>query len=239
MDTLIYAFLAAASTIIGGSLPLIRRDLGDRMRSIVVAFAAGVLLSVGINEMIPESFLAAGRVALIGASAGFILLYLIERVTVIHVCRDEDCDIHTFGNVALGGIGFHSMLDGFAIAVGFELEPEVGLAVAGAVLVHRFPDGVSIAAVALASRYSRSRAWLLLGIIALLALVGAAFGAAIGSVSETIIGIGLGISAGSFLYVATADLLPIAHRNFRDYGVPIAFLAGFAGILLLTSLIEG
>lgn len=239
MEIFVYSLLAAASTVIGGSLPLIRSDLSERLRSLVVAFAAGVLLSVGLNELVPESFEAAGRGALVAASVGFIVLYLVERVTTIHVCRDKECDIHTFGNIALIGIGFHSMLDGFAIAVGFGVRPEVGLAVAGAVLVHRFPDGVSIAAVALANRYSRGRAWAVLVAIGLLALLGAALGLAVGQVSLAVLGLGLGLSAGTFIYVATADLLPIAHRNFGDYGVPIAFLIGFAGIFLLASLVEG
>lgn len=232
--------IAAVSTVVGGSLPLIRGELSQRAESWVIALAAGILLSVSLNEMIPESFEAAGEAALLGASAGFIVLYILERITTIHACRDEHCDIHAiFGLTALVGIGVHSLFDGFAIAVGFEFSPVLGLSIAGAVLVHRFPDGISVAAVALSNRYPRPRIWLLLAAIGALAILGAVVGLGMGTASTVVLGAALGISAGTFLYIATADLLPIAHRNYRDLGVPVAFLLGFVGIYFLLRLVEG
>lgn len=232
MTSLLYATLAAIFTIVGGSLPLARRDLGERALSLLIAFSAGVLLSAGINEMMPESFELAGTTAAIGVSAGFILLYLSEKVTMVHACREQGCRVHPFGFFAIIGIGFHTALDGFAIAVSTEADAELGAVVAIAVLAHRFPSGVSFAGVMLACDYTRRRAWATLTVLGLLAIVGAAVGLLFADVPESVLGFAIGLSAGSFLYISTSDLLPVAHEHgWGDYGVPLSFTAGFAVML--------
>lgn len=239
MTAILLAFLAALFTIAGGALPLARRGMGERGLSLLVAFSAGVLLSTGINVMLPESYDLAGVASVLGVSAGFVLLYLTERVTVVHACRVHGRHIHTLSVFAVIGIGFHMVLDGFAIAVSGQAEASLGAVVALAVLAHRFPAGISFAGVMLSSNYERSRAWITMIVLALLAPVGAAAGLLFSSVSDELLGFAIGLSAGTFLYISTSDLLPVAHeRGWRDYGVPLAFAAGFA-IMLVASLLLG
>ena len=239
MTALLLALLASCFTIAGGSLPLLKREMGERGISLLIAFSAGVLLSAGINDMLPESFDLAGSTAAIGVSAGFILLYLIEKVTMVHACREQGCKVHPFGFFALVGIGFHTMLDGFSIAVSGSVKASLGLVVAFAVLAHSFPSGVSVAGVMLSCGYKRKKAWGVLLILALQAVVGALVGLFFADASEAVLGFAIGLSAGTFVYISTSDLLPVAHEtNWRDYGVPLAFTAGFA-LMLATALALG
>lgn len=239
MIVLLYATLAAIFTIVGGSLPLAHRNLGARGLSLLIAFSAGVLLSAGINEMMPESFELAGTMAALGVSAGFILLYLAEKVTMVHACREQGCKVHPFGLFAIAGIGFHTALDGFAIAVSSEAGTELGAVVAIAVLAHRFPSGISFAGVMLSSGYSRGRAGMTLMVLGLLIIAGSGVGLLLGSVSTDVLGFAIGLSAGSFLYISTSDLLPVAHEHgWGDYGVPLSFAAGF-GVMLAAALALG
>ena len=232
LTSLLLACLAAGFTVAGGSLPLAHRNLGDRGISLLVAFSAGVLLSAGINDMFPESYKLASGSAVIGVSAGFVLLYLSEKVTMVHACREQGCRVHPFGFFALAGIGFHTALDGFSIAVSGKAQASLGLVVAFAVLAHSFPSGVSVAGVMLSCGYKRSRAWWVLVILAVQAVIGAIAGLLFAEASDRALGIGIGLSAGTFLYISTSDLLPIAHEtNWRDYGVPLAFAFGFALML--------
>lgn len=239
MTSLLLATLAAGFTIAGGSLPLARKQLGERGISLLVAFSAGVLLSAGINDMFPESYKLASGSAVIGVSAGFMLLYLTEKVTMVHACREQGCKVHPFGFFALAGIGFHTMLDGFSIAVSGEARASLGLVVAFAVLAHSFPSGVSVAGVMLSCGYRRSKAWWVLTALAVQAVVGAVVGLFFAGASDQVLGVGVGLSAGTFLYISTSDLLPIAHEtNWHDYSVPLAFTAGFA-LMLVTALAMG
>ncbi|MFQ5823756.1 MAG: ZIP family metal transporter [bacterium] len=231
MFILFFSFLAAGATMLGGGIPLLHKRLSKKSLTLLVAFSAGILLSTGLNHMVVESYAEAGRWAMLSVSLGFIVLYGYEKLAMIHACREEHCDIHPFGHAALFGMGFHSFLDGFAIAVSFEFEKTLGFLVIVAVLLHRLPTGISTASIMLANQFRKAKAWKTLGIIAGLAVVGALFGILIPINEQFFLSLAVGLSGGTFLYIATSDLLPIAHENNQDYRVPLFFLLGFLGIL--------
>lgn len=231
MIAILFASLAALFTILGGSIPLSRKSFEHETLTLLVAFSAGVLLSTGLNHMLPDSFSAAGRWAPVSVSAGFLLLYLSEKVTMIHACQEEECQAHEFGRFALLGIGFHSFLDGFAIAVSLAFGVSLGILVIVAVLLHRLPTGISIASVMLVNHYPLKRAWFGLILIGFLAIVGAFIGLILPVKDSATLPAAVGLTAGTFVYISTSDLLPMAHQSTRDYRVPIAFLVGFLGML--------
>lgn len=238
MTALLFALLAACTTIIGGGIPLSQRRISHQHLTLLVAFSAGVLLSTGLNHMLRDSLVAAPEWTAVSVSLGFLMLYLIEKVTMIHACREEECDVHEFGRFALAGIGFHSFLDGFAIAVSLAFEVELGMLVIAAVLLHRLPTGISIATVMLINRCPVKRAWIGLVTIGLLAVVGAAAGLLLPVRPGSYLPAAVGLAAGTFLYISTSDLLPMAHHGTRDYRVPAAFSIGFVAILV-ESLLPG
>jgi len=232
MKPLLFSLIAASATLIGGGIPLLNRRLSDKNLTLLVAFSAGVLLSTGLNHMLPVSFVKGGRWTMLAVSCGFLILYGYERVSMVHACREHDCKVHHFGTAALVGIGFHSFFDGFAIAVSFELEPALGFFVISAVVLHRLPTGISIACLLLANHYETRRAWRILALLAGLTVVGALMGTFSSLGDPFHLSLAVGLSAGTFLYISTSDLLPIAHQNLRDYRVPLLFLVGFLGILV-------
>ncbi len=231
MQVILFAVLAAGSTVVGGAIPLLHKPLSERNLTLLVAFSAGVLLSTGLNHMIAESVRAAGHWGALAVSTGFLTLYCYEKVSMVHACREHDCTAHHFGPAALVGMGFHSLLDGFAIAVSFEFEPTLGLLVIAAVILHRIPTGFSTVCIMLSHKFSEKRAWRVLSAIAGLAILGAVAGLAIPFNDPFYLSLAVGLSGGTFLYISTSDLLPMAHENNQDYRVPIFFLIGFLGVL--------
>ncbi len=231
INILFFSFLAAGATIIGGGIPLLHKKLSEKQLTLLVAFSAGVLLSTGLNHMVAESVAEAGRWAMLSVSIGFVVLYGYEKMAMVHACREHDCHVHSFGGSALVGMGFHSFLDGFAIAVSFEFEKTLGVLVIAAVILHRLPTGISMAASMLSNQYNQTKAWITLTTIASLSIVGALAGTLIPIHETLVLSLAVGLSGGTFLYISTSDLLPMAHENAQDYRVPIAFLVGFLGIL--------
>lgn len=232
---LLYSGIAALFTMMGGAIPLAHRRLSKKALGVLIAFSGGMLLSTGLNHMIVDSFGILGAHAMLCASLGFLLMYGLEKVTMIHACREEDCHVHHFGGAALMGIGFHSFLDGFAIAVSLKFDMALGTMVLLAVLLHRLPDGFSIATVMLANQYPARKAWAVLSLLAGLAVAGTLAGLVSVFNSLTVehyLSIAIGISAGTFIYIATSDLIPMAHQNSRDYRVPLAFTVGFLGTMM-------
>ncbi|OGW14947.1 MAG: hypothetical protein A3G93_14475 [Nitrospinae bacterium RIFCSPLOWO2_12_FULL_45_22] len=238
MKILLFSLLAALFTVAGGGLPLLKKNLGPRGLSLLVAFSAGVLLSAGINHMIAESYEVIGKWSLLSVSLGFIIVYLLEKGSMIHSCREVGCEVHYIGGFALLGIGFHNLLDGIAIAVSMELRFALGAVVVMAVLLHSFPTGISISSIMLANGYSLSRSWSILGLLGGIMVFGTLLGLQIPPHAENLLGMGIGMSAGTFLYIASADLLPLAHQNNQDYAVPASFLFGFITILLTAHLLH-
>lgn len=238
MQAVLYSFLAAGAMVLGGGIPLLHKKLSDRALSLLVAFSGGVLLSTGLNHMVAESYAASGRMAMLAVSAGFLILYGYEKLAMVHACREQGCKVHTFGSAALVGLGFHSFLDGFAIAVSFGFDQTLGLIVGGAVVLHRLPTGLSTACILLANNYKEQRAWRVLAAIAGLAVVGAVTGALLPFKEHIYLSLAVGLSGGTFLYIATSDLLPMAHENNQDYRVPFFFFLGFLTVLA-TSFLYG
>jgi len=234
MNVLLFALMAAGATVVGGSIPLLHKEMSEKQLTLLIAFSAGILLSTGLNHMLAESVALAGHLGMLAVSIGFILLYGYEKISMVHACREQNCQVHPFGRGALIGMGFHSFLDGFAIAVSFGLQQTLGVFVIIAVVLHRLPTGISLAAILLAHHYSSRKAWLALSTIAALAVLGALAGMLIPFSSVLLLSLAVGLSSGTFLYISTSDLLPMAHENVQDYRVPIFFLIGFLGILAVS-----
>lgn len=153
---------------------------------------------------------------------------------MIHSCRERCCKAHSFGYAALIRIGFHSFLDGFAIAISFEFEKTLGFMVIMAVILHRLPTGISLTAILLSHGYKESKAWVILIIVSLLAIIGGIVGVVIELSNTFILSLAIAFSGGLFIYISTTNLIPIAHKNNQDYRVPIFFLIGFFSIMAIS-----
>src|SRR5436189_212573 len=111
-----------------------------------------------------------------------------------------------------------------ALGAGFIIGRALGLLLFAAILLHKAPEGFTIASVVLAARGTRRQAILAASAVGLATLVGglAIFG------ERTLVGPALAVSAGVTLYVAASDLVPEVNR---EQGTAVA-LTVFAGVVL-------
>ncbi|NWW41995.1 S39A6 protein, partial [Panurus biarmicus] len=142
------------------------------------------------------------------------------------------------------GDGVHNLTDGLAIGAAFSHSLSSGLSTALAVLCHELPHELGDLAVLLRAG-TAPRSVLLLNLLsALLSCLGAVAGVALGRSGTPLAPWLLTATAGIFLYVALADMLPEALRGCAE-GTWSRFLlqnAGFllgAGIMLGIALAEG
>ncbi len=216
-------------SLVGGFLPLLR-ELSQKTLALLLSFSAGVLLGAVFFHMIPE----AGRIlddslgwAVLG---GFLLIFVLERFVFVHACEERDCDIHQMGIPAFLGISLHSLLDGVALGAGL-LIPQLGPVVLLAVIIHKMPDGISISSILLTAGWNRRS----VGVLNLLFSLTTPLGALIAylflsTVAEESVALAIGISAGTFLAIATADLLPQVHRIDERNPMTLIFLLGGLGV---------
>ncbi len=233
MTSVLLAAAVALATILGGFLPLYTR-LKEIDFRYLIGFAAGVMLSTAFFEIIPE-VKEFHDVTAFSLALGFFLLYVLEKSILIHTCGESECEVHTpIGWVSLIGIGAESLVDGMAIAVGFAQSTALGTAIAIAVLIHEIPRGFSTTIIMQQSGYSRKRIFGALGIDSLLTPVGALIAL---SFPPTFFGPIVAFTAGTFIYVGAADLLPDAHRRF-NIKVILSVLLGAATIPLIALLVD-
>jgi zinc and cadmium transporter len=224
-------------SLVGGFLPLLQ-ELSQKALALLLSFSAGVLLGAVFFHMLPETGKVLNNDVGWPILAGFLLIFVMERFVFVHACEEFECDIHQMGIPAFLGISLHSLLDGFALGAGLIL-PQLGPVVLLAVIIHKMPDSMSLSSILLSAGWTRRKVALLNLLFSLTTPVGALIAYLFfRSLSEENIAVALGISAGTFLAIATADILPQVHRIEQRNPMTLIFLVGGLIVSWLGKLVE-
>jgi zinc and cadmium transporter len=200
--------------------------LGDAVRVRLVpwliSYAVGTLLGVSLLALLPEALLLLPPARALGTLlAGVLVFFLLEKLVLWRHCHDsQECELHTSSAASLVIVGdaFHTFVDGALIAAAVITSIPLGITTALAVVAHEIPQEVGDVAILLRAGYTRMRAFTL----NLMSGVGGVLGACLMLLaSQSMPGVlpyVLAFAAGSFLYVAMADLIPDLHRGGLDGG---------------------
>ncbi len=232
------AFVSALS-LIGVVTIAVSKERLSRMVFFLVALASGALLGDSFIHLIPEAFetLGAQHSSLL-ALAGIAAFFALEKIFRWHHGHHEEDSLGgenrhhpearrtaSLGRLILVSDGVHNFIDGIILAGSFLVSVPVGIATALAVVLHEIPQEIGDFGVLLHAGYSRGEALFFNFLSALTAFAGvfAAFliGAGIERFSQAMIP----FAAGSFLYIATSDLLPEI-KEHRSVGSSLVELLG-------------
>src|SRR5918994_5820131 len=186
-----FGLLAAGANLLGG-LVLIKSGahrFGERFLKYLVALGAGFMLAAIFIEIIPESVgiwteTLNGRSsaeAVVGAMtlllAGYLVIQLFEHTIAPHFhfgaeTHPESLIRPAAAYTAVGGLFIHTFFDGVSIAAAFLVSFRVGLLVFVAILLHKMPEGFTVASIMLASGRSNRKALLATGAIGAATLAG-------------------------------------------------------------------
>lgn len=229
-----YSILIIGISLIGGLMPLFNRK--TQYIKQFISFGAGTFIAAVFLRMLPESIELANEKVSYAVFAGFLLLYIIERFVMIHICEAGECDYHTIGLSAFFGLSLHSFIDGVALGSGIEASPELGAIILFAILAHKAPAAFSLTSVMLHANYNKKEIIKFLIIFSIMVPLGAIISSLVlRSLTENILGIAIAFSAGTFLHIAVSDLLPEVHkaRSGRNISL-VVFLIGIAIVYLST-----
>jgi zinc and cadmium transporter len=211
-----------------------------------VAFAVGALLGDAFIHLIPETFAdEASRVPPLGRSllvlAGMLLFFVVEKLLrhhhllhshshpdELHAARPELAAINVLGDA------IHNFIDGALIGASYLASPTLGVATTIAVLLHEIPQELGDFGILVHSGLGVRKAALVNLASAGVAIVGTAVSLVLGSLAqEAITGTLLPVTAGGFVYLAAADLIPeLQHdRTLRALVVQTSLIA--AGIAVM------
>ncbi len=259
---LLIAILVAGA--LGAVLPLRERRAAtsERLLGWGNAFAAGVLLAAGLVHMLPDAdrtWTSLGHTyptAFALAGLAFVFMLLVEHVLLPEQAHEEmhapsgerfariaERSQHSGDAVAayavLIALSIHSLLAG--LALGAEADLSRALVIWIAIIAHKtaggFALGISLARSGLPTRQS----WILVALFAVATPAGGVVGAILGELVEGRLGASLeatflSIASGTFVYVATFDILrdefPAPGGRFAKWCVLTAGVASMSALAL-------
>ena len=235
-----WALITFATPLIIAFLPLVKVKITERVLHLMLGFSAGILSAVTFVDILPEAFASAKELSILpiyvssGVGIGFFILLLAERYLLgseeihgRHFIHDKPARDPSHGLMAVGALTFHGFMDGFVIPIGFSAGPSVGIIVSLAIALHQIPDSFAALSVSLRGTASRKQAFLSVLATALDTPVGIVFGLLLVSLGNFMIPLGLGLSAGTFIYVSAVDLVPELQHETRSKLVLLSMALGF------------
>lgn len=236
MLALLFTSITAISTVIGGWIAVRHR----RRLHVLLGFGAGVLLGASFFDLLPEAIEAATkrgwtlRTTLALPVFGFLLFYGAERFLEAHICPTGDCEGEArrrIGRMSAIGLIGHSAIDGASIAAATFVSWRTGLIVALGIIAHDLSDGLNTMMLVTHGEPAGPREYMFLFADALAPVAGGLL-VLESRLSAQVVIVLLGLTSGCFLFTATDDLLPEAHRRSPGFMVPLATLGGvlFIGI---------
>jgi zinc transporter ZupT len=225
--SLAFGATAAAANVVGGLVVVARRHWNEMFLKYFLGLGAGFMLAATFLRMMPASFaLSSSAPALI--LAGYFLVQFFEHTLAPHFHFGEERHDDVMVNPAVGisaliGLSIHTFFDGVSIASGFLVSAPLGLLIFFAVVLHKIPEGVTVASIALASGRGKRGA-----LISAFVLAGATMAGVLGmNRFAGAVGYALPLSTGVTLYVAASDLIPEVNEE-RGLRMPLVVFLGVA-----------
>ncbi len=219
LQFVLYSLALSAAALLSGSVPLLFEKKGFRT-DILLSFSAGIMLGAAFAQMIPEAIhIGHGNFwPLSFVLVGALTMFLLERFVITHICEEpeEGCEVHdheSLGIAAFLGLSVHTLFDG--VALGSSFMAGIGLAVFAAIVAHKIPSSLALGTILVHAGYRRRTILLLLTAFALTVPLGSGIYFLIDRHLdfEHLTAWVLAFSAGTFLYLSLADLLPQVHKK--------------------------
>src|SRR3982751_1106778 len=231
--------------------------LNERLLKYLVALGAGFMLAAIFIEIVPETFSIwtegqTGEMAaqaVLGAMAlllgGYLLIQLVEHTIAPHFhfgpeTHPESVIRPSAAYTAIGGLLIHTFFDGVSIAAAFLVNSKVGLLVFIAILLHKVPEGFTVASIMLASGRSARKARIASLAIGAATIAGVICVALLRTRINSAVASAPPFFGGVTLYVAASDLIPeVNHTEEKNPLVSVVVFGGVALFYLLHRVIEG
>ena len=247
---LITAIGVGSATVIGSILGFLFKKISHKFSDIILAFAAGIMLSAAIFGLIIPSLEKGGKYALIitvvGIFCGALTLNLVDKLTPhLHKIIGEDFEKHN-GNANLNkvllfvlAIAIHNLPEGIAAGVSFGGgNTNEALVIAGGIALQNIPEGMIIISPMLAAGVSPKKTFICALITGFVEVFGTLLGYFAVSVASFILPFALAFAGGTMLYVVSDEMIPETHAHGAETFATYSLLFGFC-VMLISDILLG
>jgi len=243
LTIILFGLIAAAAEILGGTLIIMKKEWPRKVQEYLLALSSGFILALVFFELIPESLSLLGNIASLYMIIGYGLLHFFEHTIVGHFHFGEethhDVMVSKVASIsAFAGLFIHAFFDGLSISAGMNYNFYLGLLIFIAVLLHKIPEGLTVATIMLAAHQPRKNAFLASIAIGVATMLGILIVFMLASVDSNAVGIAFALSAGAATYVGASDLIPEINRS-KNRIIPLIVFGGMLLFYLSKQLLEG
>ncbi len=221
---IIFTIIGSILSLVGGVILLAREKIALKVSHFLISFAAGALLGAAFFDLLPESLEEAEALGVkvnifFWALLGILLFFILERfIHWFHHNQHQGEEVKPVVPMVVLGDSVHNFIDGAAIAAAFTVDINVGIITALAVAAHEVPQEIGNFAILLHQGLKKGRVLFLKLLSASTALLGAFLTYFLSESIEGIFPILLSTTAGFFIYIAVADIIPdIHHKNRKGF----------------------
>lgn len=236
IEILISVSIVSLISLIGAFLLFFDKKFVNSILFTFVSFATGAMLGAAFLDLLPEAIESgASRYVFAYTLSGVVAFFALERILQWHHYHGRK-DAHPFTYLNLIGDGIHNFTDGVAISIAFLIDVHVGIATTIAIIFHEIPQEISDFGILIYGGLSNHQALLYNFLSALTAVLGALVAYYLSFYIESLTAILASFTAGGFIYIATADLVPELHKE-RNLRKSIAQLILFIGGIIVIWLV--
>ncbi len=203
----------------------------------LLSFCSGVLIATAFLHMLPSAIQLSGSNAGFYVLLGFLILYITERFIMVHPCQEHGCVSHTVGVSAFIGLSLHCILTGFSVGIAIQSTETIQILTPflTAVIAHKIPESFSLSTLLIKSNLkNRNVVWFIL-LYCLMTPLGLFLSKySLNLTVSSSLYLLIAISTGTFIYIATSDLLPQIHYQGKKRFINLAlFVLGIFIIYIL------
>ena len=238
----ILSFLAGISTVIGALIIFFDKHKDNKIITISLSFAAGVMICVSITDLLPNCFnmiLDTNNVfpkfilTLIFMVIGIIISMLIDKYLPSEYENKNNNGLYKIGIISMVAIILHNIPEGIATFITSSNNIKLGITLTIAIALHNIPEGISIAVPIYHSTNNRIQAILYSLISGMSEVIGSILAYLFLSqfINDHIMALLYAIIAGIMIHISVYELIPGAYKQGTLKQVIKYFLIG---ILIMT-----
>jgi len=248
----------------GGLITAVLGGKTDKMVSIFLALAGGVMTSIVLLELIPEAMEYSNVwITTIGVVAGVLMVLVLHSVidkisskskpqakmheTYAEYFHANDIikakDYGTGKNkmirsgvIMMVAIALHNIPEGLAMGAAGQHDMELGITIAIMIALHNIPEGMAVAAPFISGGVSKPKTVMLTFLTGATTVVGAVIGVLIAGISYTTLALSFAIAGGAMLYVVFGEILPQSIVTNKDRVPAVFALVGVIAGMLITQI---
>ena len=218
---IIGSIVSLVGTMIGASLVVIVREPSNKLLGFIIGFAGGIMLSVVVFDLIPESM----------NKWNFVFTIIVLGAGLIAII-DSKVDIGGTNKhlkiafMASLGLMIHNFPEGIIMGCGFAAGGTLGIKMSLIIAIHDIPEGIAVSAPLMASKVKISRILLYAFITAFPTAIGTFAGVYIANISKNVLGACLSAASGIMLYVVCGEMIPESSKLWDGITSTLGTLCG-------------